>query len=113
MNCTCGSEIYTPSVLRDPNTGVIVTYPWFIAEHPDNTYPDKASFPKDTEVLIRTFDNVYVHQIHHAYRFMVVHTREILSKRSAEHFVTGRGKYFNQKLAEFSPEGPDELYIDV
>ncbi|KAL4075528.1 hypothetical protein J3A83DRAFT_4369686 [Scleroderma citrinum] len=102
-----GSESYTLPVLRDPNTGAIVTDSWDIAVYLDNTYPEKPIFPKDTKGLIRVFDTAYTDQILPALKFLLLRSREILRQPSAEYYTTTREKYFNQTFGELSPEGPE------
>ena len=102
-----GSNVYTLPVLRDPNTGALVTNSFDIAVYLDNTYPEKPVFPKDTNGLICAIESAYINQILLAYKFLVVRSVEVLRDRSAEFCVTTREKYFNQKFAEFSPEGPE------
>ncbi|KIM62333.1 hypothetical protein SCLCIDRAFT_1215203 [Scleroderma citrinum Foug A] len=102
-----GSNVYTLPVLRDPNTGALVTNSFDIAVYLDNTYPEKPVFPKDTNGLICAIESAYINQILLAYKFLVVRSVEVLRDRSAEFCVATREKYFNQKFAEFSPEGPE------
>jgi len=102
-----GSETYTLPVLHDPNTGAFVTDSFEIAVYLDNTYPEKPVFPKDTEGLIRVFADAHTDQLMPAIKFLAVRTVEIMREPSAEHYTTTREKSFNQKLAEFSPEGSE------
>ncbi|KAL4077577.1 hypothetical protein J3A83DRAFT_4388889 [Scleroderma citrinum] len=103
-----GSDHYTLPVLRDPNTGAVVTDSWDIAVYLENTYPEKPIFPKDTKGLIRAFNTAEVDQIVPIRKFLFLRAREIFTGRSAEYFTTTREKYFNQKFEEFSPEGSPE-----
>ena len=102
-----GTEKYTLPVLRDPNTGALVTDSFDIATYLDNTYPEKPVFPRDTQSLIHAFDTVYIDLIRPAIKFLSLRAKEILKERSVEYFVTTREQNFNQELAEFSPEGPE------
>ncbi|KAL4075527.1 hypothetical protein J3A83DRAFT_4369685 [Scleroderma citrinum] len=102
-----GSKAYTLPVLRDPNTGAIVTDSWDIAVYLDNTYLEKPIFPKDTKGLIRGFDTAYIDQLWPAIKLLLVRARDILRERSAEYYVIMREMAFKQKFAEFSPEGPE------
>ena len=102
-----GSDVYTLPVLRDPNTGALVTDSFDIAVYLDKTYPEKPVFPKDTNGLICAVESAYFNQISLAYKFLVVRGVEVLGDRSAEFYATTREKYFNQKFADFSPEGPE------
>ena len=101
------SDIYTLPVLRDPNTGALVTDSFDIAVYLDNTYPEKPVFPKDTNGFICAVESAHINQIPPVYEFLVVRSVEILRDRSAEFYATTREKYFNKKFAEFSPEGPE------
>ena len=102
-----GSDVYTLPVLRDPNDGAIITDSFDIAVYLDNTYPEKPVFPKDTKSLISAFDIAYVGQIWPAVKFPLVRAKEILREGSVEYYLSTRQKYFNQKLEEWSPEGPE------
>ena len=102
-----GSDLYTLPVLRDPNTGAVVTDSYDIAVYLDNTYPEKPVFPKDTNGLICALEPAYIAQMLHAYKFLVVRDVEMLRDCSAEYYATTRGRLFNRKFAEFSPEGPE------
>ncbi|KAL4071673.1 hypothetical protein V8B97DRAFT_1961661, partial [Scleroderma yunnanense] len=103
-----GSDFYTLPVLRDPNTGAVITDSWDIAVYLENTYPKKPIFPKDTRGLIHAFIATEVEQITPIRKFLFLRAREIFTKRSAEYFTTTREKYFKQKFEEFSPEGSHE-----
>ena len=98
---------YTLPVLRDPNTGAVVTDSWDIAVYLDNTYPEKLVFPRDTQGLIRAFGTAYADQIRPALKFPLVRAKEILKERSLEYYITTRENHFNQRLEEWSPEGPE------
>jgi len=102
-----GGEMYTLPVLRDPNTGAIITDSWDIVVYLDNTYPAKPVFPKDTKGLICAFGAAYMDQFWPATKFPLVRSREILTERSAEYYLTTRQQYFSQKVEEWSPEGPE------
>ncbi|KAL4070437.1 hypothetical protein J3A83DRAFT_4129717 [Scleroderma citrinum] len=102
-----GSDIYTLPVISDPNTGAVVTDSWDIAVYLESTYPEKPIFPKDTNGLIRALDTTYADQTQPAVAFIYLRVTEILREQcSEEHYITTREKYFDKKLAEFSPEGP-------
>ncbi|KAL4067238.1 hypothetical protein V8B97DRAFT_2025088 [Scleroderma yunnanense] len=101
-----GGLLYTLPVLRDPNTGAIITDSWDIVVYLENTYPEKPIFPKDTKGLIRAYETGYFSQFWPPIEFLVLRSAEILRECSEEHYITTREKYFDKKLAEFSPEGP-------
>ena len=102
-----GTEQYTLPVLRDPNTGAIITDSWEIAVYLDNTYPEKPVFPEGTKGLISAFATMFSDQIRPAIKFPLVRVAEVLNERSAEYFLTTRQIHFNQKIEEWSPEGPE------
>ena len=102
-----GTEMYTLPVLRDPNTGVIITDSWEIAVYLDNTYPEKPVFPEDTKGLISAFGTMLLNQIFPVVKFLVLRSKEVLNERSAEYYLTKRQIHFNQKIEEWSPEGPE------
>ena len=102
-----GTEKYTLPVLRDPNTGAIITDSWEIAVYLDNTYPEKPVFPEGTKGLISAFATMLSDQIEPAKKFPVLRSKEALNERSAEYFLTTRQIHFNQKIEEWSPEGPE------
>ena len=101
-----GTEKYTLPVLRDPNTGALVTDSFDIAVYLDDTYSERPVFPNDTNGLIYALDTAYIDQVRPAIKFLSLRAKEILKERSAEYFIITREQYFNQKFAEFSPEGP-------
>ena len=102
-----GSELYTLPVIRDPNTNVVITDSFDIAVYLDNTYPEKPVLPNDAKGLISAVETAVVYQVLPAYGFIVVRAVEILKKPSADFYATTRETFFNQKFAEFSPEGPE------
>ena len=102
-----GAVAYTLPVLRDPNTGAIITDSWDITVYLDNTYPKKLVFPKGTQGLIRAFETAYFDQLWPAVKFPLVRAKEILKERNLEYYITTRENYFNQKLEEWSPEGSE------
>ncbi|KAL4062936.1 hypothetical protein V8B97DRAFT_1649565 [Scleroderma yunnanense] len=102
-----GSERYTLPVLRDPNTGAIITDSWDIAVYLENTYPEKPIFPKDSQGLIRAFEAAYINQVMPAIKFLLLRAREIMNEPSVEYYTTTKEEHFKQKFEEFSPEGPE------
>ena len=102
-----GTEMYTLPVLRDPNTGAIVTDSWDIALYLDNTYPEKPVFPEDTKGLIHAFNTAHFGQLLPAIKFPLMRLGGVLRERSLKYYLTTRERYFNQQIEEWSPEGPE------
>ncbi|KAH7886297.1 hypothetical protein F5I97DRAFT_1809208 [Phlebopus sp. FC_14] len=99
-------DVYTVPVLRDPNTGAVVTDSFVIAEYLDKTYPEKPVFPHSSKALIRGFESAFMGLTMPAVKFAISRVLEILNKASEPHFVSTREKAFGEKFEEFSPEGP-------
>ena len=102
-----GVEKYTLPVLHDPNSGAIITDSWEIAIYLDHTYPEKRVFPKGTEGLIGAFATVYPEQFRPAIKILLMRSMEVLNERSREYYLAAREEQFNQKMEDWSPEGPE------
>lgn len=57
--------------------------------------------------MICAFGAAYMDQFWPATKFPLVRSREILTERSAEYYLTTRQQYFSQKIEKWSPEGPE------
>lgn len=101
-----GREMYSVPVLRDPNTGVIVTDSWAIAEYLEGNYAEKPVFPPGSQGLISAFDSALVTLGGDSFRFSLLRTTEILNERSLEYFIRTREAAYGEKAYEWSPEGP-------
>ncbi|KAI6038813.1 hypothetical protein EDC04DRAFT_2868204 [Pisolithus marmoratus] len=101
-----GKEMYTLPVLSDPNTNALITDSWEIAEYLEKTYPEKPIFNNQSKGLIRAFDSAFVNIGRVAIAFAFLRVSQILNERSIEYFITTRETRLNQKISEFSPEGP-------
>ncbi|KAI5980958.1 hypothetical protein EDC04DRAFT_2853510 [Pisolithus marmoratus] len=110
-----GREMYTLPVLNDPNTGVLVTDSWEIAEYLEKTYPDNPIFCNKSKGLIRASDNASIGLMWAALKFPIFRACEILNERSAEYYILTREVKFKEKFTEFSPEGPkrDEHWVAI
>ncbi|KAH7925163.1 hypothetical protein BV22DRAFT_1065541 [Leucogyrophana mollusca] len=101
-----GSALYTVPVLKDPNTGAIITDSFAIVEYLEKTYPTKPVLPYNSKVLIRTFEPTFVACTQVSVRLIVFRTAEILNARSAEYFIRTRSKNFGiADWEEMSPVG--------
>ncbi|KAH7907797.1 hypothetical protein BJ138DRAFT_1159180 [Hygrophoropsis aurantiaca] len=102
-----GSETYTVPVVKDPNTGAIVTDSFEIAEYLEKTYPAKPIFPHNSNALIRIFDPTFIATSASAARLAMRRSSEILNPPSAAYFITTRSKSFGVTNweEEMSPDG--------
>ncbi|KAG1728492.1 uncharacterized protein EDB91DRAFT_853825 [Suillus paluster] len=90
-------ERYTLPVIKDPNTGAVVSDSHAIAKYLDETYPDKPLIPRGAHVLIETFESLFINTVlNPAFRLLMVRTLENLNDSSREYFIDSRLKMFRE-----------------
>ncbi|KAH7914649.1 hypothetical protein BJ138DRAFT_1143299 [Hygrophoropsis aurantiaca] len=85
-----GSDIYTLPVIKDPNTGTVVSDSFLIAEYLETSYPSKALFPPNTKGLIGSLEPAFNGVLHAATRSppsILVATEKHLNPISVEYFA--------------------------
>ncbi|KAH7903985.1 hypothetical protein BJ138DRAFT_1131157 [Hygrophoropsis aurantiaca] len=80
-----GPGSYTLPVINDPNTGVIVSDSFVIAEYLDKMYPEKQILPTDANILIELFEQYFRAVAYSALvKDILVKTHDIMNDSSKE-----------------------------
>lgn len=102
-----GTPTYTVPIIRDPNTGKVVSDSFIIAEYLDATYPgEPALFPRDTKPLMAAFESGILNALKPLFLLQVSLSNFILNPASEKFFRTTREARFGKPIEEFSPVGP-------
>jgi glutathione S-transferase len=98
---------YTVPVIKDPNTGAVVSDSHAIAKYLDKTYPDKPLIPHGTHVLIETFETLFLNTVTApSFKLLMARTLEIQSDINREGFIKSRLKMSKQtRWEDMAPEG--------
>ncbi|EIW74586.1 hypothetical protein CONPUDRAFT_132784 [Coniophora puteana RWD-64-598 SS2] len=105
-----GKDVYTVPVLQDPNTGVIVSDSFAIAEYVDRVYPtipDSVFESEGEKALIKAFDDALGMATRGALRWMMVCAKEVMVEEVKEWFVTMHEERLGMKWEEISPAGSE------
>src|SRR5205807_8963152 len=102
---TAGGK-YTVPVIKDPNTGAVVSDSHAIAKYLDDTYPDKPLIPRGAHVLMQTFESLLMSIVlKPCYRLLAARTLELQKDTSREFFITTRLKIFREtSWGDVAPE---------
>ncbi|KAG2031928.1 hypothetical protein BDR03DRAFT_1002879 [Suillus americanus] len=100
-------ERYTVPVIKDLNTGAVVSDSHVIAKYLDETYPDKPLIPHGTHVLIETFETLFINTVMMpSFKLLAVRTLEIQNDISRGMFIESRLKMFREtRWDDMAPEG--------
>lgn len=99
---------YTVPVIKDPNTGAVVSDSHAIAKYLDETYPsDKPLIPHGTHVLMETFETLFINTVMApSFRLIMARTLEIQNDISREAFIKSRLKMAREtRWEDMAPEG--------
>ncbi|KAG2123819.1 hypothetical protein DEU56DRAFT_828854 [Suillus clintonianus] len=84
-------EIYSLPVIKDPNTGAVISHSDTITKYLDETYPDKLLIPRGTHVLIQTFETLFIGTVvGPSSELLMARTLEIQNDISRESFIESR-----------------------
>ncbi|OAX41662.1 hypothetical protein K503DRAFT_735171 [Rhizopogon vinicolor AM-OR11-026] len=102
---TAGGK-YTVPVIKDPNTGAVVSDSHAIAKYLDDTYPDKPLIPRGAHVLMQTFESLFMNTVlKPSSRLLAVRTLELQKDTSREFFITTRLKMLREtSWGDVAPE---------
>ncbi|KAJ6557293.1 hypothetical protein DFH09DRAFT_541899 [Mycena vulgaris] len=101
-----GTPYYSLPVIRDPNTGTVVSDSARIAEYLDATYPDTPKLiPAGTRTLQKAFRAAFDNASGPIAPYIIPAIAGILRPRSEEYFVRTREEHFKKKLADLVPTG--------
>ncbi|KAG2344381.1 hypothetical protein BDR05DRAFT_882350, partial [Suillus weaverae] len=100
-------ERYTLPVIKDPNTGAVVSDSHAIAKYLDDTYSDKPLIPRGVHVLVQTFETLFISTVlKPSLRLLMARTLEIQTGISREAFIKSRLKMFREtRWEDVAPEG--------
>lgn len=98
---------YTVPVIKDPNTGAMVSDSHAIAKYLDRTYPDKPLIPHGTHILMETFETLFINTVMTpSFKLLAVRTLEIQNDVSRGSFIESRLKMFRE--TQWEDMAPDE-----
>ncbi|KAJ7065898.1 hypothetical protein B0H15DRAFT_1028091 [Mycena belliarum] len=101
-----GSPYYSLPVIKDPNTGAVVSDSARIADYLDATYPNLPKLmPAGTETLQRGFRVAAESATDPLTPYVIPAVAHILHPRSKEYFVRTREERFGKKLEDVVPTG--------
>jgi glutathione S-transferase len=104
---------YTVPVIKDPNTGAIVSDSLAIAEYLDKTYPEKPVIPCSTNVLMAAFEPMYCDTAYgKAVKYILTRTLAIQNDSSREYFINTRLAMFGATSWEEMEENPEQQWED-
>jgi glutathione S-transferase len=98
--------MYTVPVIKDPNTGAVVSDSHTITKYLDETYPDKPLIPRRAHVLLQTFESLFMDTVlKPSSRLFMARTLEIQNDSSRVFFVETRLKMFwETRWSNIAPE---------
>ncbi|KAG2358175.1 hypothetical protein BDR07DRAFT_1473211 [Suillus spraguei] len=98
---------YTVPVIKDPNTGALVSDSHAIAKYLDETYPDKPLIPRGAHVLVETFETLFINTVMTpSFKLLMARTLEIQNDISREAFIASRLKMSREtRWEDMAPEG--------
>ncbi|KAG0698287.1 hypothetical protein DFH29DRAFT_834834 [Suillus ampliporus] len=99
--------MYTLPVIKDPNTGAVVSDSHAIAKYLDETYPDKPLIPQGAHVLVQTFESMFISTVlKPSFKLLMVRTLEIQNDINREWFIQSRLKMFREnRWEDMAPDG--------
>ena len=101
-----GGGRYTVPVIKDPNTGALVSDSHAIAKYLDETYPDKPLIPRGTHVLMQNFESLFSSVVlKPSLRLLMARTLEIQKDNSREFFIKTRLRMIGEtSWSDVAPE---------
>lgn len=100
-------ERHTLPVIKDPNTGAVISDSHAIAKYLDEAYPDKPLIPRGAHVLVQTFETLFINTVLAPFsRLLMTRTLEIQNDESREFFIKSRLKMFREtRWEDVAPAG--------
>jgi glutathione S-transferase len=98
--------VYTVPVIKDPNTGAVVSDSHAIAKYLDETYPDKPLIPRGAHILLQTFESLLLNTVlKPSSRLLAARCLEIQNESSRGYFIETRLKMFKETTwGDVAPE---------
>jgi len=104
---------YTVPVIKDPNTGAIVSDSLAIAEYLDKTYPENPIIPRSAKVLMAGFEPMYCSTAYgKAVKYILTRTLAIQNDSSREYFISTRLAMLGASSWEEVEENPEQQWED-
>lgn len=101
-------EGYTVPVIKDPNTGAVVSDSHAIAKYLDEIYPDKPLIPRGAHVLVQTFESQFrTVVLKPSLRLLMARSLEMVQNDTSREFFIERrlGMLRETSWRDVAPEG--------